>query len=451
MNEETKILGAQIIVDEIMQRGVAQLFTYPGGTIAPIFDCAIKSGLPIITSRHEQGAGYAALAVARIERKAQVVAVTSGPGVTNIVTPVADAFFDSTPLVVLCGQVGTGDLGDTSGKRQKGFQEVNTIELLKPVSKVCLRVMRTEDLAQVMTVAFDIANSGRPGPVVIDLPMDVQRNAIEKNSCSVKDKNSASEVVELDNISLAVDWMSESKRPLIIAGQGVLQAGVHTKLRELVDKTGIPVSHSLLGIGAIPAWWDQNLGYHGHTGSQAAGKAIHEADLLLVLGSRLDVRQTGTMVKDFSPQARVIRVEIDEPEIQASRINVDLTIKSDLRTVMQLIVEKIGVSTLPDWSPWLSRIRELITSYSPAYQENRALKPQEIIEKIAYLTREQNVIVSTGVGAHQHWVARHFNFSYPDRLFLTSGGHGAMGYDLPSAIGAKIARQNAMVLCIVGD
>ena len=447
------MIGADVIVAAFLAHGIERLHVYPGGTIAPVLDSAKRAGLSIFCARHEQGAGYAALAGARLTNTPQVVMVTSGPGVTNVVTTVADAYYDSTPLVVITGQVGTGDLGKGLAVRQRGFQQVDTTALLKPITKAQYLVERSEDLADVLPRAFWEAGDGRPGPVVVDLPMDVQRGEVEVSVASpvVALERASPLSVDATRMGRLMEWLLMAQRPVIVAGQGVLLAQAQQALRAFVSQTGIPVSHSLLGLGALAGDSPLSLGFHGHTGNQYAGKAIHHADLLIAVGSRLDVRQTGNVVDDFVPDGRVVRIDVDSAELEHSRVRCDLAIRGDCRTVLNDMIARLEGKSIPEWSAWRRQIGEWRERYALRYDPDGALKPQHVVATANRLTRGRDIVCVSGVGAHQHWVARHFEFDYPRRRWLTSGGHGAMGYDLPSAVGAQLQQPDALVMCFVGD
>ena len=444
------MIGADAIVQSFIRHDVKRLFVFPGGTIAPILDVALQQGLQIVCTRNEQGAGYAALASARLMGRPQVVMVTSGPGVTNVVTPVADAYFDSVPLVVLTGQVGTGDMRGQRPVRQRGFQEVDTVALMRPISKAQFLATSPSELPEIMERAFHLAAEGRRGPVVVDLPMNTQRGELT-NLPIVPVSSDGARKPDLQVIDQIAQWISAAKRPVILAGQGVLHSGAHQELRSLAEKCRIPVSQSLLGLGGFPTDSALALGFHGHTGNQYAGKAIHGADLLLVLGSRLDVRQTGTCVDDFVPNGRVVRIDIDTAEIENSRVRSDLTLQGDVREVLAALNERMNELPRPDCGEWLAEIQKWRAQFPLNYDEGGKLKPQYVIQTVDSLTRGQPVICVSGVGSHQQWVARHFNFDYPSRPWLTSGGHGAMGFDLPVAIGAQITFPERPVICFVGD
>jgi len=369
------MLGAEIIVDTLLAHDIRRIFVYPGGTIAPILDVAKQRWLDIFCSRHEQGAGYAALAAARLDQTAQVAMVTSGPGVTNIMTSIADAYYDSTPLLLFTGQVGTADLGSDIAVRQRGFQEVDAVALLSSLTKAQFQVKKIDDLAQVVSKAFHIAMSGRPGPVLVDLPMDVQRASLETSVKPERMPLDLPAAPEIDGLQQMTQWLTAARQPLIIAGQGVLQSDAVAVLRQLVELTNIPVSHSLLGLGAIASKSIHCLGFHGHTGNQYAGKAIHHADLVLVIGSRLDVRQTGNKFDNFVPNGRVVRIDIDSGEVENCRVRTDLVIYGDAKQVLEILLARLSTLELPDLSVWWEKISQWQRSYPLAYDSGAGLKP----------------------------------------------------------------------------
>ncbi|MDD4803373.1 MAG: thiamine pyrophosphate-binding protein, partial [Syntrophomonas sp.] len=357
------MIGAEIIKEVIIKNNLRRVFVYPGGTIAPILDELYKENIEIFCTRHEQGAGYAALAAARITGQTQVVLVTSGPGVTNVVTTIADAYFDSVPLVLITGQVATSDLSNSAMSiRQRGFQEVNTISILESITKAQFLVKDVLNLEKVLEDAFSISKEGRPGPVVIDMPMDIQRSEINNVMITSKlgeehNKKEAVSVFGIEECKHIANKISSASRPIIIAGQGILGAKAYKEFQEFVDMTNIPVSHSLLGLGAYPTNSDISIGFHGHTGNRYANKAIYEADLVLVFGSRLDIRQTGSCYDQFSPHAYVVRIDIDENEIVNSRIKNDLSIVANIRVALSQLNQYIANLTLPDWKDWRDCIK----------------------------------------------------------------------------------------------
>ena len=443
-------IGAEVIVDAFVRHGCERLYVYPGGTIAPILDDAKKRGLDIFCGRHEQGAGYAALAVSRLRLRPQVVMVTSGPGVTNLISAVADAYYDNTPLIVITGQVGTGDLKRDLPIRQRGFQETDSCALMASITKAQFLVEHQDDLARVMEQAFHIAGSGRFGPVLIDMPMNVQRGELSAPAV-VPAMSKDDQADDLAGVAELAQWLSEAQRPVIIAGQGVLLSQSHELLRELATTYGIPVSHSLLGLGAMPSDSELALGFHGHTGNQYAGKAIQNSDLVLTIGSRLDVRQTGNQFDRFAPGARIVRIDLDANEAKHGRVRTNLLINADAKAALAALLLALKKMQLPQWTAWRQQIDGWRQEYALTYNQQGKLKPQLVVESADRLSRDKRVICLTGVGSHQHWVARHFSFDYPQRRLLTSGGHGTMGYDLPSAVGAQLHEKDALVICIVGD
>jgi acetolactate synthase-1/2/3 large subunit len=449
--------GADAVADAFVRHGIERIHVFPGGTIAPVFEAAIARGIEIFTARHEQGAGYAALAAARLRCRPEVAMVTSGPGVTNLVTPVADAYFDSTPLVAVTGQVGTGDMRGSMPIRQRGFQEVDTMALMRPITKEQILPRRPQDVPAAIERAFRVSAAGRPGPVLLDLPMNVQREALDESwaleagfSCLPTDLHDAPEP-DGAQLDVVAELILSARRPVIVAGQGVLLSCAHMELRRLATAHELPVSQSLLGLGAFPTAHPLSLGYHGHTGNQYAGLAIHEADLVLVLGSRLDVRQTGSLPERFAPGAKIVRVELDMAELDHSRVRSDVALHCDVRQALLGLLERLDDCSPPDLGDWHARIADWRTEFPLSWNAGDSLKPQPIVQAANRLTDGQELVCVTGVGSHQHWVARHFDVDFPSRPLLTSGGHGAMGYDLPSAVGAQLARPAATVLCFVGD
>ena len=451
MSKDSQLLGSHVIVSCMAANGIKRIHIFPGGTIGPVLDIVHDWNIEIFTTRHEQAAGYAALGTAKLTGKPQVVMVTSGPGVTNVLTPVADAYFDSIPLVVLTGQVATSDMKSNLPVRQRGFQEVDTVALFKPITKAQFLPKHSSELAEVMNDAFRIAKTGRPGPVVVDLPMDVQKEPVDvlPDFQSYTKQNLL--IPDVSIINKIIDLLCLSKKPLIICGNGVLISRSYEELREFINKTKINTSSSLLGLGGLPTNSEFSLGYHGHTGSRYANLAIHESDLLLVLGSRLDVRQTGSVTKEFAPNAKVIHIDLDLAELKHARVHTELQIHADIKKTLQIINDKLRNIKLPDWSEWNEQIKQWKSKYRLSYDSKKVLKPQYIIETANKLTKGIPLVCVTGVGQHQQWTARHFDFDFPTRILLTSGGHGAMGFDLPVSIGAQLNELDKLVLCFVGD
>jgi len=443
--------GAAFVVEALRANDIRSAFVYPGGTIAPVLDLLDGAGITTVCTRHEQGAGYAALAVARTRGDVQVVIVSSGPGVTNVVTAVADAYFDGVPLLVLTGQVGTGDMRGTRPVRQRGFQEVDTVALMRPISKAQFQPQSPADVPQMMADAFRLAREGRPGPVVVDLPMNVQRTVLTDRPAMATGAPLVEPAPSDDQVDAAARLLLAAQRPLILAGHGALVDDAHIPLRMLMEQGRIPVTMSLLGLGAIDTTHPLALGFHGHTGNQTAGLAIQSADVLLVVGSRLDLRQTGTVLDQFAPAARIVRVELDEAELTHPRIASHLVLHGRARPVLDRLVAAVQGAAWPDRSTWMREIAAWRAAHPLRVETGDPLKPQHVVSTVNHVTRGRDVICVSGVGAHQQWVARHFDFDVPRRRWFTSGGHGAMGYDLPVALGAQHASPHTLVLCMVGD
>lgn len=448
--------GAEVLVESFLAHRIHRLFVYPGGTIAPIFDAAQAVGIELVTARHEQGAGYMALAAARLQGQVQVAMVTSGPGVTNVVTPVADAWFDSIPLVLITGQVGTADLRGGRPIRQRGFQEVDACALLQPLTKARFQPQRPDELPAVFAAAARIALEGRPGPVLIDLPMNVQRGACSATPTIRVEGRAEPATPDETVISRMAVRLAEASRPVILAGNGVRLAGAAAigSLRRLARMGGIPVTQSLPALGVFPTADPLALGFHGHTGNQTAGLALHHADCILACGTRLDVRQTGSLPERFAPDATILRIELDPAELEHARVRSELTLQADVGPALAALVTQLELRPQADRAHWHARIRGWQHKHPLSWPHGELLAPQQVIATANRLSSGEGtgpVIAVSGVGSHQQWAARHFDFDAPDRVWLSSCGHGAMGYDLPVAAGAQIAVPDARVLCFVGD
>ncbi len=446
--------GADLVLESFLRHQVRHVFIFPGGTIAPILDRIEKrSQIEIVCPRTEQGAGYAALGYARVTGETAVFMVTSGPGVTNAVTPIADAYYDNIPLVVITGQVGTSDMRGSLPVKQRGFQEVDTVELMKPITKAAFLVKDVRDLPDVMEQAFFLARSGRQGPVVVDLPMNVQRSAVDESAFRAIPKHAEFlPVVPAEQIETLARWISQARRPVLLAGGGVIASGAYQELRALADKYRIPVTMSMPGIGAYPSTAVLSLGLCGYAGSQYANMAMYKSDLLIAIGTTFHLRQTGSLPNKTVENGRVARIDLDKNELQHSRVPLDLEIHADAKAALAALECALQRLTPPTTEAWLDQIGDWKAKYPLLTGGPGKLpKPQDVIEAVNAAVRGKPVIVSTGVGQHQVWVPRHFDFAMPDRMLLTSSGHGTMGFDLPAAIGAKIANPHATVICIVGD
>ena len=453
-NKKKRSTGALEVISALKKNKIKEVFVYPGGTIAPVLDLIEKSKIRIFCSRHEQGAGYAALAASKVKKKPQVAMVSSGPGVTNIVTPVADAYYDSVPMIIFTGQVGQKDMRGSKKIRQKGFQETDTMSLFQSITKECFQPKNPDEIFNVINKAFQVASSGRPGPVLIDLPMNIQRDYFiiktrRRKIFKLKTKNNNKKIPE-KKLNKIIRLIINSSKPLILCGHGVVLSQSEKTLRKFATKYKIPVTMSLLALGAFPTRNYLSLGFHGHTGNQAAGLAIQNCDLLIVVGSRLDLRQVGTETNEFAKKSKIIRIDIDKDEIINSRIKCNINLKGDVGYILEKILNKIP-KNLTNNSDWLKQVKKFKNQHQLTYKKTKSIKPQEIIEKINNLTFSKKTICVSGVGQHQQWTARHFDFDNPKKLWFTSGGHGAMGYDLPVAIGSQYVSPKKLVLCFVGD
>jgi len=445
--------GADLVLAAFLRHGVRHVFIFPGGTIAPILDRIEKrSKIEIVCPRTEQGAGYAALGYARMTGQTAVFMVTSGPGVTNAVTPIADAYFDNIPLVVITGQVGTADMRGDLPVKQRGFQEVDTVDLMKPVTKAAFLVRDISELPNVLEQAFLLARSGRQGPVVVDLPMNIQRGTLNGEAPAAAKSNEVVPFVPAEKIETLAQWIAGSMRPVILAGGGVIASGATDELRALADACGIPVTMSMPGIGAYPSRSPLSLGMCGYAGSQYANMAMYKSDLLIGVGTTFHLRQTGSLPDRTVEQGRVARIDLDANELRHSRVPLDLEIHADAKAGLAALERALQRGPRPDTTAWLEQIAGWKAKYPLLTGRPSHLpKPQSVIEAVNVSVRGKPVIVTTGVGQHQCWVPRHFDFDAPERVLLTSSGHGTMGFDLPAAIGAKIANPQATVVCFAGD
>ena len=438
-----KYSGARIFLEALKKEGVKEVFGYPGGAVLPIFDELYKEkDLSVYLVRHEQNATFAADGYARAIGKPGTVLVTSGPGATNTVTGIASAYMDSIPIVVFTGQVSTYLVGSDA------FQEVDTTGITRPITKWNRMVKRVEDLAWTIKAGYYIASTGRPGPVVIDLPKDIQ---VMETEFDYPDK------VELRSykpqykghplqIKKAVEAIKKSKRPVIYAGGGVIHSNASKELIELAEKLQAPITTTLMGLGAVTSGHPLYLGMLGMHGTVYANYAVSHCDLLIAIGARFDDRVTGK-VETFAPNAVKIHIDIDPSSISKNVI-VDIPIVGDVKEVLRDILPH--VSKL-DTEEWLEQIEEWKKEHPLKYKNSDdVIKPQYLIEVVSDILEGKEAIVTADVGQHQMWVAQYFKFKKP-RSFMTSGGLGAMGYAFPAAIGAKIARPDATVVAFVGD
>ncbi|HZV45763.1 MAG TPA: biosynthetic-type acetolactate synthase large subunit [Thermodesulfovibrionales bacterium] len=443
-----KMTGAEIFIESLKREGVKHIFGYPGGVILNIFDLLYEDkDLQLILTRHEQGAVHAADGYARSTGKPGVVLVTSGPGATNTVTGIATASMDSIPLVVFSGQVPTMLIGNDA------FQEADIVGISRPCTKYNYLAKDVKDISRIVREAFHIAMTGRPGPVLIDLPKDVTSSKAEFTwpEITIRSYNPTYEGNKW-MISQAAQLIAKSKKALIIAGGGVILSGAHKELKELAEITNTPVTMTLMGLGGFPGTHPLSLGMPGMHGTYYANKSIQEADLLIAIGMRFDDRVTGKL-DEFAPHAKIIHIDIDPTSIKKN-VRVDVPIVGDVKRVLTVLNRILKEDTKEQWDEvrkaWLRQIdvwrQERPMSYT--YDEE-VIKPQFVVEKIFELTRG-DAIISTEVGQNQMWAAQFYKFDKP-RMWLTSGGLGTMGYGFPAAIGAQIAHPNKLVIDIAGD
>jgi acetolactate synthase-1/2/3 large subunit len=447
-----EMTGAEMVVQALADHGVDTLFGYPGGAVLPIYDEIFQQEkVRHILVRHEQGAGHAAEGYARSTGKPGVCLVTSGPGATNIVTPLTDALMDSIPMVVITGQVATHLIGNDA------FQECDTVGITRPCTKHNWLVKRIEDLPRILHEAFYVATSGRPGPVVVDIPKDIQfTRGIYTGPKNVVHKTYRPKVKgDLEAIRTAVEMMAHAKRPVFYTGGGVINSGPAASqlLRELVRLTGFPITSTLMGLGAFPASDRQWLGMLGMHGTYEANLAMHDCDVMICVGARFDDRITGRL-DAFSPGSKKIHIDIDPSSINKT-VKVDVPIVGDVAHVLEDMVRlwrsEAHVADRKAQERWWSEIDGWRAKKSLSYQRRRdVIMPQYAIERLYALTRDKDVYVTTEVGQHQMWAAQFFKFEEPNR-WMTSGGLGTMGYGLPAAIGVQLAHPDSLVIDIAGD
>jgi acetolactate synthase-1/2/3 large subunit len=442
--------GAEILVEALVDLGVELVFGYPGGAVLPIYDALFKqSKIRHILVRHEQAATHAAEGYARSTGKPGVVLVTSGPGATNAVTGITDALLDSIPMVVITGQVPTALIGTDA------FQEADTVGITSHCTKHNYLVKTPERLGSVVHEAFHIATSGRPGPVVIDIPKDVQvATARYESPGPIQHKTYRPQTEpDLASIEAAVDMLAAAERPVFYTGGGVINSGpaASALLRELVQLTGAPVTSTLMGLGAFPASSDKWLGMLGMHGTYEANMAMNEADLMICLGARFDDRVTGRL-DAFSPFSRKIHIDIDRSSVNKN-VRVDLPILADCGSALKAMIEVWTARQYPkaDLSDWYARIEGWRARQCLGFEDRPdEIMPQRAIRALYEATKDRAPIISTEVGQHQMWAAQHFGFEAPNK-WLTSGGLGTMGYGLPAAIGAQLGEPDALVIDIAGE
>ncbi|MEM1087834.1 MAG: acetolactate synthase 3 large subunit [Pseudomonadota bacterium] len=440
--------GADIVITALKEHGVDTMFGYPGGAVLPIYDALFgEPSIEHILVRHEQGAGHAAEGYARSTGRPGICLVTSGPGATNMVTPIADAMMDSIPMVVITGQVPTHLIGTDA------FQECDTVGITRCCAKHNYLVMDVDDLARSIHEAFLIATTGRPGPVVIDIPKDIQfatgryvgKDGIHKATYKPQTKPHPKAIE--DTITL----MKQARRPVFYTGGGVINSGpaASDALRKLQALTGFPVTSTLMGLGAFPASHPDWLGMLGMHGSYQANNVMHDCDLMICVGARFDDRVTGR-IDAFSPGSKKVHIDIDPSSINKV-IRVDVPVIADCGEALNALITAWGNTPAPDLSDWKTQIETWRSRNCFGYEHSETeIKPQYAVERLYELTKDRETYISTEVGQHQMWAAQHYHFEDPNR-WMTSGGLGTMGYGLPAAVGIQTAHRDALVIDIAGE
>jgi acetolactate synthase I/II/III large subunit len=448
-----EMTGAEMVIEALADQGVQHLFGYPGGAVLPIYDALFQQSnrLKHVLVRHEQGAVHAAEGYARSTGKVGCVLVTSGPGATNAVTGLTDALCDSIPLVVLTGQVPTHLIGNDA------FQECDTVGITRPCTKHNYLVKRIEDLPNALHEAFHIAKSGRPGPVVVDIPKDIQfaKGTYSKPRHFTHQGYQPRLKGDLGRITAAIDLMRHAKRPLFYTGGGVINSGPEAShlLRELVKLTGFPITSTLMGLGAYPAADPQWLGMLGMHGTWEANWAMHDCDVMICIGARFDDRITGRL-DAFSPGSKKIHVDVDPSSINKN-VKVDIPIIGDCAHVLEDMIRLWRSSSVQTdkkaLDVWWKQIGTWRARKSLAYKHSKdVIKPQYAIERLYALTKDRDTYITTEVGQHQMWAAQFYQFQEPNR-WMTSGGLGTMGYGLPASVGVQLAHPNSLVIDIAGE
>jgi acetolactate synthase-1/2/3 large subunit len=432
--------GAQILIECLKREGVEVMFGYPGGVVLPIFDRLYDSPFRFILTRHEQGAAHAADGYARATGRVGVCLATSGPGATNLTTGIANAYMDSIPIVAITGQVKTFLIGNDA------FQEADVTGVTRPITKHNYLVRDVKDLSRIVREAFHIASTGRPGPVLIDLPVDVQMQETEfvySENVNLRGYK-PTYAGHPGQIKKAAKAIAESKRPIIYVGGGAITSGAHEEIKMLVEKIEAPVTMTMMGLGVFPMTHELSLGMLGMHGTAYANHAITDSDLIIAIGARFDDRVTGR-IDAFAPNATVIHIDIDPTSI-SKNVQVDIPIVGDAKNILSQLLEIIKK---PDTSDWLKTIKHLKNTYPLKYTNEGKIKPQYVIEQI-YETTKGEAIITTEVGQNQMWACQWYKHIKP-RHFISSGGLGTMGFGFPAAMGAKVGCPNKQVFDIAGD
>ncbi|MGN8022431.1 acetolactate synthase 3 large subunit [Phyllobacterium sp. 22229] len=451
-SQRREMTGAEMVIQALIDQGVTDIFGYPGGAVLPIYDeLHQQDKINHVLVRHEQGAGHAAEGYARSTGKVGVMLVTSGPGATNAVTPLQDALMDSIPLVCISGQVPTTLIGSDA------FQECDTIGITRPCTKHNWLVKDVNDLARVLHEAFHVARTGRPGPVLVDVPKDVQFATGFYTPPETAPRTSYRPKVDgdIEAIKQAVALMATAKRPVIYSGGGVINSGPQAShlLRELVELTNFPITSTLMGLGAYPASGKNWLGMLGMHGTYEANMTMHDCDVMVCIGARFDDRITGRL-NGFSPNSKKIHIDIDPSSINKA-VRVDVPVIGDVARVLEDMVRLWRASSeKPEkkaMGEWWAQIDKWRSRKSLSYTRNKdVIMPQYALERLYELTKDRDTFITTEVGQHQMWAAQFYGFEKPNR-WMTSGGLGTMGYGLPAALGVQIAHPNSLVIDIAGD
>ena len=442
-----KLTGAQILMEVLKEERVESIFGYPGGAIIDIYDELAKTDIDHVLVRHEQAAVHSADGYARASGQVGVCLVTSGPGVTNTVTGIASAYMDSVPIVILSGQVPKALIGNDA------FQEVDIVGITRPCTKHNYLVMSIDELASTVKEAFHLARSGRPGPILVDIPKDITKETAEYSPGKAVKLKSYNPTYNpnIKQLKKIVALIENTERPMIFAGGGVILSKASDQLTELARKTRIPVTTSLMGLGAFPETDPLSLGMIGMHGTYRANMGTSACDLLISIGVRFDDRVTGK-TDAFCSQAQIVHIDIDPTSIRKN-IPVTVPVVGDCKISLEHLnqfVDQVDLGNLDEKrKPWFDQIEEWKNTNTLAYEQKEAIKPQFVVEKLYELTKGQ-AIITTEVGQNQMWAAQYYQFDQPNH-FITSGGLGAMGFGLPAAIGAQVACPDAIVVDIAGD
>ncbi len=433
--------GSEILLEALKREGVEVMFGYPGGQVLPIFDSLYDSDIKFILTRHEQGAAHAADGYARATGKVGVCLATSGPGATNLVTGIANAYMDSIPMVAITGQVKSFLIGNDA------FQEADVTGITRPITKHNYLVKDVKDLTRTIREAFYIASTGRPGPVLIDIPSDIQLMDAEfiwPENVEIRSYNPTL-FGHPGQIKKATKLIAAAKKPIIYAGGGVISSGAHKELKMLAEKINAPLTWTLMGIGGFPSTHELSLGMLGMHGTAYANHAIMESDLIIAVGARFDDRVTGRL-DAFAPYAKIIHIDVDPSSI-SKNVNVHIPIVGDAKNILIELLKEL--KKVPNTGDWLKTVEGWKKKYPLSYKDDGKLKPQFVIEQL-YEVTEGDAIITTEVGQNQMWAAQWYKYTEP-RTFISSGGLGTMGFGLPAAMGVKVGCPQKVVFDIAGD